>query len=158
MNVHGTRYRYILTDQEFVAIQRRGKKFGDIMVSNPVPWGGGEMLLALAMWFLHKLATEDTAWHAPTFERSDGWEPAVRAQAERSDSVVGKGEGAGKAPAPRKSKRLAERAPTFQRSDGWEPAVLAQEERSNSVVGEGEGAGKVPALRKSKLLAERGSV
>jgi hypothetical protein len=112
MNVHGTRYGYILTDQEFVAIQRGGKKFGDIRVSKPVLWGGngaGEMSLALAMWFLHKLATEDKAWHAPTFPRSVEWVPQVPAQEEPPESVVSEGEGAGKAPALRKSKRLAER-------------------------------------------------
>jgi hypothetical protein len=95
MNVHGTRYGYILTDQEFVAIRRDGKTFGHIMVSKPAPWrgnGGGEMSLALAMWFLHKLATEDKAWHAPTFTRSNGWEPKVLAQPERKENVV---EGAG---------------------------------------------------------------
>jgi hypothetical protein len=115
MNVHGTRYGYILTDQEFVAIRRGGKKFGDIMVSKPVPWEGncrGEMSLALAMWFLHKLATEDTEWHALTFPGS-GWpEPKGLAlpQAERPQNVEEEGDGArGKVPALRKSKRLAER-------------------------------------------------
>jgi hypothetical protein len=115
MNVHGTRYGYVLTDQEFVAIRRRGQKFGDIMISKPVPWvgnGRGQMSLALAIWFLHKLAAEDKEWHAPSFLSSDEWQPEERPEkvvAEKVTALV-KGDGGGeKTPALRKSKRLAER-------------------------------------------------
>jgi hypothetical protein len=73
MNVHGTRYGYVLTDREFVAIKRVGEQFGDIMISKAVRWRGGGcggMSLALASWFLHKLAAEETGWDAPYCPRS----------------------------------------------------------------------------------------
>jgi hypothetical protein len=78
MNVHGTRYGYVLTDREFVAIKRVGEKFGDIMISEAVRWTGGGcggMSLALASWFLHRLAGEETGWDAPYIPRDTVTDP-----------------------------------------------------------------------------------
>jgi hypothetical protein len=122
MNVHETRYGYVLTDREFVAIRRCGQKFGDIMISKPVLWeedGSQGMSLALASWFLHMLAGDDKEWHAEFFPRNE----AVDSHDEAGSSVepteqevvevvttleegVGGAEGE-KRPALRKSKRLA---------------------------------------------------
>jgi hypothetical protein len=62
MNVHGTRYGYVLTDREFVAIKRVGEKFGDIMISE-------------AVRFLHRLAGEETGWDAPYIPRDTVTDP-----------------------------------------------------------------------------------
>jgi hypothetical protein len=119
MNVHETRYGYVLTDREFVAIRRCGQKFGDIMISKPVLWekyGSQGMSLALAIWFLHMLARYDKEWHAEFFPRPDpddeaasSVEPTEQAVGEVVTALeegVGGGEGE-KRPALRKSKRLA---------------------------------------------------
>jgi len=60
MNVSGVRYGYILTDREFLVVMRQGRTFADIVVS--------ELNIALAIWYLHMLAT-DSPSEAPTLER-----------------------------------------------------------------------------------------
>ncbi|KAA8898475.1 hypothetical protein FN846DRAFT_962338 [Sphaerosporella brunnea] len=67
MNAAGTRWGYILTDREFVAIQRDGRRWGDIKVAAAVAWEtDSDWTVPLAAWFLHKLAAEDDGWTAPT--------------------------------------------------------------------------------------------
>jgi len=68
MNVSGVRYGYILTDREFLVVMRQGRTFADIVVSEVVNWEGACGLnIALAIWYLHMLAT-DSPWEAPTLE------------------------------------------------------------------------------------------
>ncbi|KAF8242955.1 hypothetical protein K440DRAFT_664446 [Wilcoxina mikolae CBS 423.85] len=69
MNASGVRYGYILTDREFLVVMRHGKTFADIVVSEVVNWEDASgMNVALAIWYLHMLAT-DSPWKAPTLER-----------------------------------------------------------------------------------------
>ncbi|KAF8533761.1 hypothetical protein BDD12DRAFT_897974 [Trichophaea hybrida] len=69
MNMSGVRYGYILTDREFLVVMRQGRTFADIVVSEVVNWEGACGLnIALAIWYLHMLAT-DSLWEATTLER-----------------------------------------------------------------------------------------
>jgi hypothetical protein len=65
MNKKGTRYGYVLTDHEFVAVIRTGDAYGDVRVSGAVRWktvGCGGMSLVMALWYLYMLAAEDSRW------------------------------------------------------------------------------------------------
>jgi hypothetical protein len=82
MEKYGTRYGFILTDQELVAIRRvqgqDGKAVkGDLELSLPIPWKSDKALyepksrsrsqaprltVALALWYLGMLAAQDTNW------------------------------------------------------------------------------------------------
>jgi hypothetical protein len=71
LNTSGLRYGYILTDREFVAVRRKGIRWGDIEVSPSVLWQGGGcggMNVALGIWLIHMLS-QGSDWEAPTFPR-----------------------------------------------------------------------------------------
>ena len=63
MNSTRSRYGYVLTDTEFVAIRRISNEFGAIEVAQSVYWNttGSEedMTLAFALWSLHMVAKLD---------------------------------------------------------------------------------------------------
>jgi hypothetical protein len=72
MNEKGTRYGYILTDSEFVALERDAQVYGNLMVSDVVTWdrrGCGGMTLAMALFAIHRMATSN--WTAPILDRPD---------------------------------------------------------------------------------------
>jgi len=70
MNDKGVRYGYVITDAEFVAVRRLGRRYGDVEVSPAVPWREGEMSVAFALWAVLTMAAEDDGWTAPRFARS----------------------------------------------------------------------------------------
>lgn len=61
---HGTRYGFILTDQEFVGVRQRDDK-GNLELSRPVPLdcrGSGDspkLTVLLALWYIGMLASVD---------------------------------------------------------------------------------------------------
>ncbi|KAI9824124.1 MAG: hypothetical protein M1819_001079 [Sarea resinae] len=64
MNQHHSRYGFILTDRELVAI-RKQDTHGNLDLSDPIPWrtvGDGQapiLTLPLALWYLGMLAAQD---------------------------------------------------------------------------------------------------
>lgn len=78
MNQKECRWGYVLTDREFVVVEREGREYGRVRVSGSVKWeGGGEGLtLGLAMWYVCMLAAEDGGWRVEGCER-----PAVELEA-----------------------------------------------------------------------------
>ncbi|KAA8912160.1 hypothetical protein FN846DRAFT_903778 [Sphaerosporella brunnea] len=70
MNKTACRWGYVLTDHEFLAVER-GDKWGDIRVADAVAWDSdGPWNVAFAAWFLHALAA-GAEWHlARTTKRS----------------------------------------------------------------------------------------
>ncbi|KAA8906954.1 hypothetical protein FN846DRAFT_947750 [Sphaerosporella brunnea] len=71
MNAAGCRWGYVLTDREFVALQR-GEEFGELHVAEAVPLMGGEgdWTPALAAWYLYVLAQADgDEWCLPHVPR-----------------------------------------------------------------------------------------
>lgn len=64
MKQHHTRYGYILTDRELVAIRRLDRE-GRIELSAPIPWNAQgtaaapQMTVLLGLWYLGMLAAED---------------------------------------------------------------------------------------------------
>ncbi|KAA8895096.1 hypothetical protein FN846DRAFT_922551 [Sphaerosporella brunnea] len=98
MNANGCEWGYVLTDREFVAVER-GDVSGDIRVGEAVAWeASGSWNVAFATSFLHALAAGDE-WHQPQAARSRS---AAVAQAKRRVGATGTG--------PRRSVRVAERA------------------------------------------------
>jgi hypothetical protein len=65
MNTAQCRWGYVLTDMEFVALER-GPTFGDLKVSQAVNWGhkGERWGIGLAAWYLHAMANGD-GWSVP---------------------------------------------------------------------------------------------
>jgi hypothetical protein len=64
MNENDCRWGYVLTDHEFLAVER-GDGWGDLRVAKPVAWGESEpWTVAYAAWFLHALAAGDE-WKMP---------------------------------------------------------------------------------------------
>ncbi|XWW93993.1 hypothetical protein V2A60_001932 [Cordyceps javanica] len=70
MKRHGTRYAYIITELEFVAIERLSDK-GELAVSASIPWdargspGNPRLTVMLALWYLGMLASHNTEWAFP---------------------------------------------------------------------------------------------
>ncbi|KAA8897054.1 hypothetical protein FN846DRAFT_964419 [Sphaerosporella brunnea] len=73
MNAAGCRWGYVVTDREFVALQR-GDHFGELHVAEAVPlFGGGRgaWTPALAAWYLYALAqAEGDDWKLTPLSRS----------------------------------------------------------------------------------------
>lgn len=64
---HQTRYGYVLTDTEFVAIKRLDAN-GRVAVAEPIPWVSDkedESSLLLGLWYLGMLAAEEDTWNLP---------------------------------------------------------------------------------------------
>jgi hypothetical protein len=64
---HACRWGYIMTDREFVAIERVDGRPGVLKVADAVAWkrddGNNGLGLPLALWFLHAMASDsDDAW------------------------------------------------------------------------------------------------
>ncbi|KAF3908214.1 hypothetical protein AA313_de0203074 [Arthrobotrys entomopaga] len=67
MREHGTRYGYVLTEQELVCVRLatdgdNNPIFGCLDIANPIQWnqhGGNRLSIPLALWFLHFLAKRD---------------------------------------------------------------------------------------------------
>ena len=79
MRDHGSRYGYILTEQELVCVRAASDEegrpiFGCLDVSVPINWnqqGQGRFTISLALWYLHMLAKSDP------LPGQYGWELAV---------------------------------------------------------------------------------
>ncbi|KAA8910295.1 hypothetical protein FN846DRAFT_775354, partial [Sphaerosporella brunnea] len=68
MRRHQCRWGYIVTDREFVAVERDERKRGLLRVAEAVPWErrpGEPWGVAFASWFLHALAAQAHAWPLP---------------------------------------------------------------------------------------------
>jgi hypothetical protein len=64
MRQHRTRYGFILTNTEFVAVKRLLGD-GHLAVAAPIPWtsgGVGQSSVLLGLWYLGMLAAEDDNW------------------------------------------------------------------------------------------------
>ncbi|KAF3903176.1 hypothetical protein ABW21_db0209632 [Orbilia brochopaga] len=67
MRDHGTRYGYVLTEQELVCVRlatdaENRPIFGCLDIANPIQWnqhGQNRLSICLALWFLHFLAKRD---------------------------------------------------------------------------------------------------
>jgi hypothetical protein len=63
MKQHHTRYGYILTDRQFVAIKRLDRS-GNLQVATPVPWTAvtrdcqARMTVLLGLWYSDMLVSE----------------------------------------------------------------------------------------------------
>ncbi|KAK3191484.1 hypothetical protein K4F52_002299 [Lecanicillium sp. MT-2017a] len=69
MEQHNTRYGFILTDLELVAVKRIGK--GHVAISKSIPWTAGEamagetaegMTVLLGLWYLGMLASQENGY------------------------------------------------------------------------------------------------
>ncbi|KAF3937395.1 hypothetical protein ABW19_dt0206411 [Dactylella cylindrospora] len=86
MRDHGTRYGYVLTEQELVCVRiatdsENRPIFGCLDIANPIQWnqhGSNRLSICLALWFLHFLAKRDPL---PNWA---GWEINVPAAEECS--------------------------------------------------------------------------
>lgn len=70
MNQHNTRYGYIVTDQELVAIRKLDRN-GNLELSHPILWSTGstatqpQLTVLLALWYIGMLASQnegDNQW------------------------------------------------------------------------------------------------
>ncbi|KAJ5217611.1 uncharacterized protein N7469_011236 [Penicillium citrinum] len=67
MRQHQTRYSFILTDRELVAV-RRLDGYGNLELSHPVPWTAHgtadhpRMTILLALWYICLLAADEQGW------------------------------------------------------------------------------------------------
>jgi hypothetical protein len=55
MNVHGARTGFVLTDKEMFALKRDGQKWGDVKISEPIPYcpkHAESLNVKIALWFL----------------------------------------------------------------------------------------------------------
>ncbi|KAH8801717.1 hypothetical protein F5884DRAFT_525165 [Xylogone sp. PMI_703] len=70
MRQHSTRYGFILTDRELVAIRRLDNN-GRLELSEPIPWTTRgtsqqpQLTVLLALWYLGMLASENPGWRLP---------------------------------------------------------------------------------------------
>jgi hypothetical protein len=64
MKQHSSRYGFVLTDHEMVAVRRLDDN-GNLQLSNPIPWDIGgtaaqpQLTVLLALWYLGMLAAHD---------------------------------------------------------------------------------------------------
>lgn len=67
MNQHNTRYGFIITDQELVAIRKIDRN-GRLELSSPISWTAGgtatepRLTVMLALWYIGMLASDDQNW------------------------------------------------------------------------------------------------
>jgi hypothetical protein len=111
------RWGYVMTDREFVAIERVEGCFGVLRVAEAVPWERGdddEWGLPLALWYLHAMAGEDDDWYLPDTRPEEQPEFSM-------DAANGKGkERAWSAP---RARRRAATGDALERSAVTEPAI-----------------------------------
>jgi hypothetical protein len=111
------RWGYVMTDREFVAIERVEGCFGALRVAEAVPWERGdddEWGLPLALWYLHAMAGEDDDWYMPDTRHEEQPEFSM-------DAANGKGKERAQS-APRARRRAATRD-ALERSAVTEPAI-----------------------------------
>jgi hypothetical protein len=111
------RWGYVMTDREFVAIERVEGCFGALRVAEAVPWKRGdddEWGLPLALWYLHAMAGEDDDWYLPDTRHEEQPEFSM-------DAANGKGKERAQS-APRARRRAATRD-ALERSAVTEPAI-----------------------------------
>ena len=69
MKQHGTRYGFIVTDQEFMAVKQVDKK-GNLKISHAIPWTASgtmeepQLTVSLALWYLGVLGSDENFWQA----------------------------------------------------------------------------------------------
>jgi hypothetical protein len=67
MNQHNTRYGFLLTDRELVAIRKLDRN-GHLELAQPIPWARGgtaaqpELIVMLALWYIGMLASINNDW------------------------------------------------------------------------------------------------